>query len=146
MVYVNRNGGYRGQNSHPLCVPLNYFTHFGSRLVNETLYKFRRLPTHGALCLLISLLCCSFREPQITAPHAAHYAKTHTLCMDVVQRGTVRDLLYALLITDGCNCYKLWYLDGYFLHLLYSVLCFVGGSHLQHLKHGKIWWILYIHW
>lgn len=101
----------RGQNSHPLSEPLNCFTHFGSRLVNEPPCKFPWLSAHGALCPFISLLCASFREPQITALLCTLCENTYTVHGCSVEWDiSVIDLWSALLITDGCNCYKLCYL------------------------------------
>lgn len=102
----------RGQNSHPLSRPLNCFTHFGSRLVNEPPRTSRWLSAHGALCPFISLLCASFRESQITAPLCTLCKNTYTahgcgVWWDI----RVTDLWSALLITDGYNCCKRCYLD-----------------------------------
>ena len=107
LVLRCRNWGYRGQKSHTLSIPLNCFTHFGARPVNETLYKFPRLPTHGALCLFISLLCSSVCVSHKSLHYTmSHYAKTHTVYgCNVAWDINVIDLWYALLVTDGCNCY-----------------------------------------
>lgn len=102
----------RGQNSHPLSRPLNSFTHFGSGLVNEPLRTSRRLRAHGALCPFISLLCASFREPQITAPLCTLCKNTYTAhACGVWWDIRVTDLWSALLITDGYNCCERRYLD-----------------------------------
>lgn len=62
----------------PCCTPLNSLSHFGSAPLMSPSVSFTVIPTHAALRLFISLLCCSFAATNHRRPHIN--AKTHRLC------------------------------------------------------------------